>query len=233
MACGLLAAAAAGAEVPADAIGASVERAARARLASQAAAAGWVKPQFDVAPVRSARPLAPCAVAPAIEAADTRMPTRMRFTVACPGAGGWRQDLVVRATVSAKVAVMALDVAAGKALAAADMTIERRDITNLGDVVNDAAAVAGMAARRPLRSGELLRHAQLAAVPLVVRGQAVSLVARRELVEVTMAGEALDAGARDATVRVRNANGIVIRARVTGAGMVEPVDGQPAIQSSK
>jgi flagella basal body P-ring formation protein FlgA len=38
-----------------------------------------------------------------------------------------------------------------------------------------------------------------------------------------MAGEALDAGARGDTVRVRNASGTVIRARVTGAATVEPV----------
>jgi flagella basal body P-ring formation protein FlgA len=37
-----------------------------------------------------------------------------------------------------------------------------------------------------------------------------------------MAGEAMDSGARGDTVRVRNANGTVIRARVTGAATVEP-----------
>jgi flagella basal body P-ring formation protein FlgA len=40
-----------------------------------------------------------------------------------------------------------------------------------------------------------------------------------------MAGEALDAGAQGAVVRVRNtASGQVVRMRVAGAGTVEPVD---------
>jgi len=49
---------------------------------------------------------------------------------------------------------------------------------------------------------------------------------------VSMVGEALDPGARGAVLRVKNANGNVIRARVTGAGTVEPADGPSSIQSS-
>jgi flagella basal body P-ring formation protein FlgA len=67
---------------------------------------------------------------------------------------------------------------------------------------------------------------------LVKRGAAVRIVARREQIEVSMAGEALDAGARGALLRVRNANGTVIRARVTGADMVEPADTPASAQSA-
>jgi flagella basal body P-ring formation protein FlgA len=51
------------------------------------------------------------------------------------------------------------------------------------------------------------------------------MVARVEGVEVSTAGEALDAGARGASIRVRNStSGQTLRMRVTGAGTVEPVD---------
>jgi flagella basal body P-ring formation protein FlgA len=50
------------------------------------------------------------------------------------------------------------------------------------------------------------------------------MVARREGIEVTTAGEALDAGGRGAMVRVRNAgSGQIVRMRVTGPGTVEPI----------
>jgi flagella basal body P-ring formation protein FlgA len=66
---------------------------------------------------------------------------------------------------------------------------------------------------------------------LVKRGEPVRIVARHEQIEVSMAGDALDTGARGDMVRVRNANGTVIRARVTGAGTVEPVSAPVATSS--
>jgi flagella basal body P-ring formation protein FlgA len=60
---------------------------------------------------------------------------------------------------------------------------------------------------------------------LVKRGDQVLMLARRDQVEVSTSGEALDSGARGAIVRVRNtASGQVVRMRVSGAGTVEPVD---------
>ncbi|MGH8854019.1 MAG: flagellar basal body P-ring formation chaperone FlgA, partial [Telluria sp.] len=78
---------------------------------------------------------------------------------------------------------------------------------------------------RSLRAGEVLRAGQLASPLMVKRGDQVLMVARHEGIEVSMAGEALDAGARGAVVRVRNAaSGQVVRMRVAGAGTVEPVE---------
>jgi flagella basal body P-ring formation protein FlgA len=56
------------------------------------------------------------------------------------------------------------------------------------------------------------------------------MLARRDGIEVSTSGEALDAGSRGAIVRVRNSgSGQVVRMRVTGAGTVEPVAGQAFI----
>lgn len=81
-----------------------------------------------------------------------------------------------------------------------------------------------MAARRTIRSGEILRQNMLAAPQLVKRGDQVRIVARHENIEVTMSGEALDNGVRGATIRVKNSSGAQIRARVIEAGTVEPLD---------
>jgi flagella basal body P-ring formation protein FlgA len=76
-----------------------------------------------------------------------------------------------------------------------------------------------------LRAGDVLRNNSLSAPVLVKRGDAVVMVARIEGIEVSTAGEALDAGAKGAAVRVRNStSGQTVRMRVTGAGTVEPVD---------
>lgn len=79
-----------------------------------------------------------------------------------------------------------------------------------------------------LRPGDILRSSQLSSPVLVKRGDAVLMVARRDGIEVSTAGEALDGGAQGALVRVRNAgSGQVIRMRVAGPGAVEAVDSNP------
>ncbi|WP_328595479.1 flagellar basal body P-ring formation chaperone FlgA [Rugamonas rivuli] len=183
-----------------------------------------MEPKFELNVVRGSRPLAACRQAVTVDAVDTRLPSRMRFAAVCAGADGWRYEFVVRAQISARIAVVASDVPSGKVLTDEDVLLERHDISGIADSVSDPQDVVGMSGKRALRSGEVLRMNLLTAPTVVKRGDAVRIVARREQIEVSMAGEALDSGARGTLVRVRNANGTVIRARVTGAATVEPVD---------
>ncbi|QJE03136.1 flagellar basal body P-ring formation protein FlgA [Massilia forsythiae] len=201
-----------------------IEQAARVELERQMAASGLSEPQFDLAVV-SARAAPPCAQNIAIEPLDTRSPQRMRFLARCPDTPGWRYEYVVRARVTAMVAVAAAPVLANEALTDAQVTIERRDISNIADPITTPADAVGQMSRRMLRPGDILRAGQLASAILVKRGDAVAMVARRDGIEVSTAGEALDAGARGAVVRVRNAgSGQIVRMRVAGQGTVEPVD---------
>jgi flagella basal body P-ring formation protein FlgA len=201
-----------------------IEQAARAELERQMEASGLTEPQIEVAVV-TARPAPPCSQPVAVEAVDTRSPQRMRYVARCPDTPGWRYEYVVRARVSAMVAIAAAPVAANEALTDAQVTIERRDISNIADPISNPADAVGQMSRRMLRPGDILRSGQLSTPVLVKRGDAVTMVARREGIEVSMAGEALDAGGKGAVVRVRNAgSGQVVRMRVAGPGTVEPVD---------
>ena len=212
-------------ELPVDNTVFLVQQAAREHLARQAASAGLLEPLFEINVVKTTRPIEPCGAKVTVEPVDARQPNRMRFVAICPGAGGWRYEFVARASLSARVAVMALPLAAGKPLAEADVVLERRDISNIADSIWDPRPLVGMASRRTLRAGEILRQSFMAQPAVVKRGELVRIVARRDQVEVSMAGEALDAGAVAALVRVRNTtSGSVIRARVTGAGTVEPAE---------
>ncbi|WP_229258838.1 flagellar basal body P-ring formation chaperone FlgA [Duganella flavida] len=213
----------ASAPVAAEQVPGMVEAAARQHVVRWAEAAGLSEPQVSVTVLPGTRPLAACGQAVTVQGADTRLPSRMRFIAVCAGANGWRYEFIVRALVSARIAVMASDVAAGKVLADEDVLLERHDISAISDSISDPQEAVGMSGKRTLRAGEILRKGLLSAPTMVKRGEPVRIVARREQIEVSMAGEALDAGARGDTVRVRNANGTVIRARVTGAATVEPV----------
>jgi flagella basal body P-ring formation protein FlgA len=201
-----------------------IEQAARAELQRQMEASGLTEPQFDIAVVTT-RAAPPCSQNVAIEPADTRSPQRMRFVARCPDTPGWRYEYIVRARVSAMVAIASSPVAANEPLSEPQVTIERRDISNIADPVSNPADVVGQISRRMLRPGDILRAGQLSSPVLVKRGDAVSMVARRDGIEVSTAGEALDAGGKGAMVRVRNASsGQVVRMRVTGPGTVEPID---------
>jgi flagella basal body P-ring formation protein FlgA len=201
-----------------------IEQLARSELEKQMAAAGLTEPQFEVAVVTT-RAAPPCVQNVAIEPLDTRSPQRMRFLARCNDTPGWRYEYVVRARVSAMVAVAAAPVAANEAMTDTQVTIERRDISNIADPISTPEEAVGQMSRRMLRPGDILRSGQLSSPVLVRRGDAVLMIARREGIEVSTAGEALDAGAHGAVVRVRNAgSGQVVRMRVAGPGTVEPID---------
>lgn len=208
----------------AETLSARLERAARAELDQKAGAAGLVEPHFEVALVTTrAAPF--CSQPVAIEPLDTRLAARLRFVVRCPDAGGWQYEYVLRARVTALVAVAATPIPANQPLSADALTLERRDVSSIADPVSDLATALGQSSRRTVRAGEVLRAGQLAAPVLVKRGDQVVMVARQQQVEVSTSGEALDAGSRGAIVRVRNgASGQVVRMRVSGPGTVEPVD---------
>jgi len=203
---------------------AQVQRAAQVELKRHAELSNWVEPEFEVEVVRNARPIGPCNAAPRVETQDVRSPARMRFVAICPDAGGWRYEFVTRAKISARVAIAANDLSSGKMLAAEDLLLERHDITGTPDAYGDLAALQEMATRRTIRAGTVIRQNMLTAPTLVKRGEAVRIVAKRDQIEVSMAGEAMDTGARGASIRVKNASGVTIRARVTDVGQVEPVD---------
>jgi flagella basal body P-ring formation protein FlgA len=206
----------------APSVASQVEEAARAQLEKQAAASGLREPRFELTVVPPRVPSA-CPGPVEVEALDTRQPSRMRFAVRCPQAGNSRLEYIVRARVSASVVVMAAPVAANEPLTDTHVTVEQRDITSIPDPVIDPNDAVGQTSRRMLRAGDVLRNSSLSAPVLVKRGDAVVMIARIEGVEVSTAGEALDAGTKGATIRVRNiASGQTLRMRVIAPGTVEP-----------
>jgi flagella basal body P-ring formation protein FlgA len=206
----------------APSVATQVEEAARAQLEKQATASGLRAPRFELTLVPPRVPAA-CPGPVEVETLDTRQPSRMRFAVRCPQAGNSRLEYIVRARISAEVVVMAAPVAANELLTESHVTVEQRDITSIPDPVIDPNDAAGQTSRRMLRAGDVLRNSSLSAPVLVKRGDAVVMIARIEGIEVSTAGEALDAGAKGATIRVRNsASGQTLRMRVVAPGTVEP-----------
>ena len=197
----------------------------RRALLEQATHAGLLAPevQLSLPASRPARP--PCAAGWDLSAQDLTSLLHLHVTARCADGRTAIQDYWLRGTLGADVLVLAHAVAPGQALAEADVTLEHRDISATPDAVSSLEGIAELAPRASLRAGQVLQQRLLQALPLVHRGEAVRIVARHDTVDVEAAGQALDDGARGATVRVRNSNsGRVISGRVIDAGVVEPTD---------
>ena len=205
-------------------IASQVEEAARAQLEQQAAASGLTDASFELTVVPP-RVAPTCAGPVEVDTLDTRQASRMRFAVRCPGPGSSRAEYIVRARISASVVITATAIPANEVITDAHLTVGQRDITTITDPVIAPIEAVGQTSRRLLRAGDVLRNSSLSAPVLVKRGDAVVMIARIEGIEVSTAGEALDAGAKGATIRVRNStSGQTLRMRVTAPGMVEPAD---------
>jgi len=140
--------------------------------------------------------------------------------VQCPG--GWRLFVPVRVARQQAVLVLAAAVAPGQPVPASALRVETRDAARLAGVpLTDPAQAQGQTLRRGGRPGQVLLQADLAAVPVLRRGQPVRLVAGGPGFEVQMAGRALaDAGPGE-VVRVENLSSRrVLAGVVAGPGLV-------------
>ena len=97
-----------------------------------------------------------------------------------------------------------------------------RDVTNLRfGYFTDAAELHGMQARRPVGFGDILNEEHAELVPVVKRGDGVTMTALSHNMLISTVGVALQDGAIGAQIRVKNADsGKVILARVLEAGSV-------------
>ncbi|MFT3857265.1 MAG: flagellar basal body P-ring formation chaperone FlgA [Aquabacterium sp.] len=215
---------------------ARVQAAAGEHIRQQAEAAGWREAEVDAHVVDQAlRDRIPaCSTGWTVTPLRVDTISRMRFALGCAALPAWRQEVVVRGTVSAEVLVSSTAIKADEPLLPDMLTLARRDVTATPDALADMDAVAGQSLRRAVRAGQIVRADMLRPALLVWRRQAVTIQARRAGIEVTQAGEALDNGRKGELIRVRNvASGKVIQARVIESGVVEPVGmpGETRIQS--
>jgi flagella basal body P-ring formation protein FlgA len=105
----------------------------------------------------------------------------------------------------APVVVARRPVGRGETLAAADIAIDRRDLSELPrDLLADPAEAVGRVTRLPLTPAAVVRRDQLSDPMAVRRGDVVLLVAERRGLRITAAGEAREDAGVGQQVRVVN-----------------------------
>jgi flagella basal body P-ring formation protein FlgA len=125
-------------------------------------------------------------------------------------------------TETFEAAVLTRPIAANETLRASDVTIARRSKTEFqANIISTAEQAIGLAPRRAMRPGDVLRQTDLGKPELVARNDNVTITFQVPGITLTMRGKALEGGAQGDTISVLNVQSKrSIQATVAGAGHV-------------
>lgn len=147
---------------------------------------------------------------------------RQRLELLCSTQPGWSLGVTVQTSVFVQAVVAAQVLERGRVITA--NMLEQQEVNvgkNSRGVFSRIEEVAGLSARRRIRSQQLLKQDMLVSPWLVRRGERVSMIARHGEIQAVTQGEALEDGRKGQVIRVKNlASGTIIDAQVTEPGTV-------------
>ena len=125
------------------------------------------------------------------------------------------------ATETIEAATLVRPVGRGDVIRESDVAIERRPKIEANGEAIGAEQVIGMSAKRPLRSGQVLRASDLMKADVIARHEVVSIVHQSPGLLLTVRGKALEAGAVGELINVLNVqSNRTVQATVHGPGQV-------------
>ena len=132
-----------------------------------------------------------------------------RFDITLSVAGASSRDLLFRFTGSVTethdAAIVVAPIARGELIRQADILIERRPKAELTDgALDNVSDIVGLAARRPLNAGQMLRKADLMKPEIVRQNEPVTLVYEMPGILLTVRGKAVNSGSEGDVVNVIN-----------------------------
>jgi flagella basal body P-ring formation protein FlgA len=136
-----------------------------------------------------------------------------------------------KAMETVETAALTRPLARGDVVRASDVVVERRPKSDAGtDVAGDAGRVVGMALRRAMRAGQILRQADLMRPELVQRNESVTLVFEVPGIMLTSRAKALESGAEGDLISVVNVQSKrTVQGTVTGPSTVTVTSMKPRI----
>ena len=143
--------------------------------------------------------------------------------VRCEGTDPWRIYVPVKIALPGEVVVTARPIARGQVLTRRDLMLREEDLSQVRRAYyKDPSALVGLRATRNLSQSTILTTSSVEADEVIERGADVMIVSATSGIRVSVRGEALEDGARDERIRVKNlSSGQTIEARVLGPGRVE------------
>ena len=164
--------------------------------------------------------VATCEIVPA----DPAIIGSRRFTLIFRVDGRVQANLALRTELVAlaPVVVAGADLPRGAVLAAKDVQLVEKDITGLREYFRDIEPLLGKGVRRAIKAGEVFQNGVLVTLPVVHRGEQVTMTVRSGGLLLTASGSALANGGLGETIRVRNnSSQKEVSGRISGPGKVD------------
>lgn len=138
------------------------------------------------------------------------------------------------AVETVEAAMLARPLARGEIVRTSDVVIERRPKAEVGNEAFSAVGEAvGLSARRPMRSGQMLRQTDLMKPELVQRNETVTLVFEVPGIMLTVRGKALETGAEGDLISVLNTQSKrTVQGTVTAMGTVTVASMKPRVAAN-
>lgn len=131
----------------------------------------------------------------------------------------------VRLDVTKEVVVATRTIRRNEIISPDDLTLRVHDLANVPpDVVFDPLLVDGMMAKHTIQAGKPVTFSSIQCLPVISRGDLVTLEAMSGGVIVAIPGEALESGSVGDRIRVRNtSSGAVVSAKVIDSQRVQGI----------
>lgn len=166
---------------------------------------------FSVGAIDRNLNLTVCAAPEAFMAPGARVWGNTSVGVRCMGASPWTIYVPVSVRVMAGVVVAAHPLTQGRAIVAADLTLQEADLGLLpGAVMTDAGQAIGRVVTVGVAAGQPLRQDLLRAPLVIQQGQSVTLRAQGAGFKVSAAGKALTNAVEGQIAQVRTLTGITV-----------------------
>ncbi len=106
----------------------------------------------------------------------------------------------------------------GSSVSEKDLTLKRIEVRDSSDLPRTIADVSGMAAKRPIPAGAVVKMDYLVAQTIVKRGDVVAIHMENERIKIKAKGIATEDGSNGSIISARSVAGKELRARVIGPG---------------
>jgi len=130
--------------------------------------------------------------------------------------------VIAKVKVRIPVIVVARPLMRGEIIKEKDVRIEKRELLSIpAGIFSDPRKVIGKKARRILGVGEIITQRMIEEVPIIRRGDRVTIIAESPVLKVVASGQAKENGCRGELIKVMNLNSRkIIYARVVDANTV-------------
>jgi flagella basal body P-ring formation protein FlgA len=142
--------------------------------------------------------------------------------VKCIDGASWGFNLPVKISIMVNYAVAARPLAANQELTVNDVAMQQGDLGTLpGSVVLEPNLIVGRTLSSPVAAGQPLRQEQMRASMAIMQNQKVKIIYRKDGIEVTNEGIAMNSAAEGQPVRIRLDKNKIITGIALQGGIVD------------